>query len=72
MPDDMLIPRQGPSAFLAMLATFPGSSKERQEVGLPGHCDRCVALGHEVAHPRLGCADVGCYSPHGREVAQDD
>lgn len=39
---------------------YAGSDKERASVGLPGHCDRCATYGHVVAHPDLGCADVGC------------
>jgi hypothetical protein len=42
-----------------------GSSKERQEIGLPGHCERCAEVGHVRAHKNLGCGDVGCSSPHG-------
>ena len=41
-----------------------GSNPERQSEGLPGHCDVCAALGHEVAHPQYGCADVGCLIAH--------
>jgi hypothetical protein len=43
---------------------FPGSSKERQQVGHPGHCDDCALVGHVKAHPDLGCADVGCTAAH--------
>ena len=45
-------------------AQFAGSNTERQSVGLPGHCERCAAVGHVKAHPELGCSDVGCYSHH--------
>jgi hypothetical protein len=43
---------------------FIGSSPARQPRGLPGHCDRCAALGHIKAHPHLGCADIGCNAAH--------
>lgn len=33
--------------------------------GRPGHCSVCVVVGHEVAHPERGCADVGCDGSHG-------
>jgi hypothetical protein len=46
------------------IAPYTGTSKARQEVGDPGHCDRCVAFGHILAHPQLGCGDVGCNSSH--------
>jgi hypothetical protein len=42
-----------------------GSDAARQSVGLPGHCEDCAALGHVIAHPELGCADVGCDIDHG-------
>jgi hypothetical protein len=42
----------------------PGTSKERQEVGDPGHCEDCLARGHVAAHPDLGCGDVGCSDGH--------
>lgn len=42
-----------------------GSNTERQEVGDPGHCEDCCSVGHVVAHPELGCGDVGCYRAHG-------
>lgn len=41
-----------------------GSNKERQEVGDPGHCERCAEVGHVRAHRSLGCGDVGCTSAH--------
>lgn len=44
---------------------FAGSNKARQEVGDPGHCEDCVLFGHLVAHPDLGCGDVGCDATHG-------
>lgn len=43
---------------------YCGSDKERQSVGDPGHCEDCVSVGHVVAHPDLGCSDVGCYKHH--------
>lgn len=46
------------------MTQFAGSNKERQEVGDPGHCERCAEVGHVKAHPSLGCGDVGCYSYH--------
>jgi hypothetical protein len=49
-----------------------GQNTERQSVGLPGHCDRCAEVGHVVAHPDLGCADVGCTQSHGSGRAQPD
>jgi len=42
-----------------------GSNVERQQVGDPGHCEDCCSVGHVVAHPDLGCGDVGCYRTHG-------
>ena len=42
----------------------PGTSKERQEVGDPGHCEDCLVRGHVAAHPDLGCGDVGCSDGH--------
>jgi hypothetical protein len=44
---------------------FAGVSKERAEVGLPGHCERCAEVGHVSAHPELGCGDVRCDKEHG-------
>jgi len=41
-----------------------GSDPERQSVGDPGHCEACCAVGHVVAHPDLGCGDVGCVISH--------
>lgn len=46
-------------------ADFAGSSKARQEIGLPGHCELCATVGHIAAHPDLGCSDVGCERAHG-------
>ena len=46
-----------------------GSNSERQSVGDPGHCEDCCSVGHVVAHPDLGCGDVGCYRTHGDEEA---
>jgi hypothetical protein len=43
---------------------YCGSNSERQQVGDPGHCEDCCSVGHIVAHPECGCADVGCYSDH--------
>jgi hypothetical protein len=43
---------------------FAGSDKERAQVGLPGHCERCAEVGHVKAHRSLGCGDVGCNSAH--------
>ncbi len=45
-----------------------GSNTARQEVGDPGHCEDCCSVGHVVAHPDLGCGDVGCYRSHGAEL----
>ncbi len=45
-------------------ARFAGSNPDRQTLGLPGHCEECAAYGHSVAHPKLGCADVGCDREH--------
>jgi hypothetical protein len=43
---------------------FAGTSKERAQVGLPGHCERCAEVGHVKAHRSLGCGDVGCSKAH--------
>lgn len=43
---------------------YAGSNKARQEVGDPGHCERCAEHGHVRAHPNYGCGDVGCTSAH--------
>lgn len=44
---------------------YAGSNSERQSVGDPGHCEDCCSVGHVVAHPDLGCGDVGCEQEHG-------
>lgn len=49
-----------------------GSNADRQSVGDPGHCEDCCSVGHVVAHPDLGCGDVGCYRTHGDEEANRD
>ena len=41
-----------------------GTNPERQRVGDPGHCEACAQHGHVIAHPDLGCGDVGCHRPH--------
>lgn len=46
------------------MSIYCGTNSKRQSVGLPGHCDRCAEVGHEVAHPNFGCSDVGCSSAH--------
>ncbi len=47
-------------------ARFTGTpTPERRAAGLPGHCDTCVLLGHQAAHPDLSCADVACADVHG-------
>lgn len=48
-----------------------GSNKERQEIGRPGHCERCAELGHVRAHRNLGCGDVGCTAAHGPDDPRD-
>jgi hypothetical protein len=48
---------------------YAGHSKERAERGDPGHCERCCQLGHVVAHPKLGCGDVGCTKGHKEGIA---
>jgi hypothetical protein len=48
-----------------------GSNSDRQSVGDPGHCERCAQVGHVVAHPDLGCGDVGCYAAHGPDDPRD-
>lgn len=49
-------------------ADYAGSNKARQEVGDPGHCERCARYGHVRAHLSLGCGDVGCNVGHGPEA----
>jgi hypothetical protein len=43
---------------------YPGNNSERAGRGDPGHCWICAVVGHAVAHPERGCADVQCYSEH--------
>lgn len=43
---------------------FAGSNSDRQSTGLPGHCEPCAQFGHIIAHPSLGCGDVGCNRCH--------
>lgn len=43
---------------------YCGSNSDRQSVGDPGHCEDCCSVGHIIAHPDLGCGDVGCYHVH--------
>jgi hypothetical protein len=50
---------------------YAGSNSERQSVGDPGHCEACCSVGHVVAHPDLGCGDVGCDSDHVGEDLPD-
>lgn len=52
-------------------AAFAGSNSERQSVGLPGHCVACAEHGHVMAHPDLGCGDVGCTSLHDEPAPRD-
>lgn len=47
--------------------SFAGTNQQRESVGLYGHCDDCALLGHVLAHPDLGCGDVGCNRAHGPE-----
>jgi hypothetical protein len=49
---------------MTTFASYVGTNTDRQSVGLPGHCERCVREGHVAAHPALGCADVGCLDSH--------
>ncbi len=53
-----------PTETIPPTHTYAGTSKDRQEVGLPGHCKACAAAGHMAAHPDLGCGDVGCDKAH--------
>lgn len=55
-----------------MTASYSGSNKARQEVGDPGHCERCAEVGHVIAHPNLGCGDVGCDRAHPEEDMTSD
>lgn len=50
---------------------YAGRSSQRQSVGLPGHCERCAKVGHERAHPKLGCADVGCDYSHDTQARHE-
>lgn len=50
---------------------YVGSDPERQTIGLPGHCDQCATTGHIRAHPKRGCADVGCNSSHETPVTAE-
>ncbi|QYN17547.1 hypothetical protein [Amycolatopsis sp. DSM 110486] len=56
----------GPGGFPYRQHPHPycGSNSERQSVGDPGHCEDCCSVGHIVAHPDYGCADVGCNNDH--------
>lgn len=56
-----------PGGFVYRQAPHPwcGSSSDRQSGRDPGHCEDCCAVGHVIAHPDYGCADVGCYRDHG-------
>lgn len=47
-----------------------GSNSERQSVGDLGHCEDCCSVGHVVAHPDLGCGDVGCDVSHEYDLPQ--
>ncbi|MET9263746.1 hypothetical protein [Amycolatopsis sp. NPDC004079] len=48
-----------------------GSNTARQENGDPGHCEDCCSVGHALAHPDLGCGDVGCYQAHDEGPADE-
>lgn len=50
--------------YMGPTANYAGSNSERQSVGLPGHCVKCAQHGHILAHPDLGCGDVGCNRAH--------
>lgn len=52
------------SSYPYPTASFAGSNKKREEIGDPGHCERCARFGHVKAHPNLGCGDVGCTRAH--------
>ncbi|WP_327071938.1 hypothetical protein [Kitasatospora sp. NBC_01302] len=55
-----------PATTPAGTARFTGTpAADRAALGLPGHCDTCVLVGHQAAHPELGCAAVGCAQAHG-------
>lgn len=51
-------------SYMGPTAAYAGSNSERQSVGLPGHCVACAEHGHVIAHPDLGCGDVGCSAFH--------
>ncbi|OKI25153.1 hypothetical protein [Streptomyces sp. CB03911] len=54
----------------AATARFTGTpAADRAAASLPGHCDACVLLGHQSAHPELDCAAVGCAQAHNRTGA---
>lgn len=53
-----------PNETIPPTHSYAGTDKARQEVGLPGHCKPCAAVGHVAAHPDLGCGDVGCNRSH--------
>lgn len=57
-------PVNAPTPADAAPHTYAGSDKARQGEGKSGHCDDCVKVGHVVAHPDLGCGDVGCNAYH--------
>ncbi|QWF85746.1 hypothetical protein [Amycolatopsis sp. CA-230715] len=61
--------RVGASSYRQHPHELCGSDAARQSVGDPGHCETCCSVGHVVAHPDLGCGDVGCYRTHGDEHA---
>jgi hypothetical protein len=50
--------------MLTRTHTYAGSDSERAAVGSPGHCSESSDVGHVVAHPELGCGDVGCDKVH--------
>lgn len=65
-----LVANQWP-ATPAAAPTFTGSaSGERAESGYSSHCDRCERFGHVLAHPDLGCGDVGCTRAHDEAPAE--
>ncbi len=43
---------------------YPGQDSDRAGRGDPGHCWICAIVGHIVAHPERGCAEVRCTSSH--------
>lgn len=62
--DGLETPVAGRLPYRRIPARYAGSDPERQSVGDPGHCEDCVSVGHALAHPDFGCADVGCYESH--------